>query len=388
MAADPDVVEVHDLHVWTVTSGFPALSAHVVGRRGADRDLVRARRRAAARASASRSTTRRSRWCEASARRRAPDRTLERPSVRTALDDHLDGAAVDAPGGAGDVGGPLGAEEDDRGGDLARPRRGARSAGRRRPSRAPRRGSRSPTARPTGRRARPRRPTARTSSGRGRSRSRARRRRRSGRRRAATATAAPPSRPSTRACSARAASPAVLETFTTRPQPRSRMPGTTARIARRQRHHVHLPGRLPVLVGHVVEVAPPRRAGVVDEHVHGPEALAASAAMRSPASGSVTSQESASARPPAAAHRSAAALRRASCRSARRAARALPRRRAGARSRGRCRGSRRSRRTLLPARPRSMRAARYSLAGTERPFASRAAAGAGTGREPRPIASA
>ena len=26
MAAEPDVVEVHDLHVWTVTSGFPALS--------------------------------------------------------------------------------------------------------------------------------------------------------------------------------------------------------------------------------------------------------------------------------------------------------------------------------------------------------------------------
>ena len=30
MAAEPEVVEVHDLHVWTVTSGFPALSAHVV----------------------------------------------------------------------------------------------------------------------------------------------------------------------------------------------------------------------------------------------------------------------------------------------------------------------------------------------------------------------
>ena len=26
MAAEPDVVEVHDLHMWTVTSGFPALS--------------------------------------------------------------------------------------------------------------------------------------------------------------------------------------------------------------------------------------------------------------------------------------------------------------------------------------------------------------------------
>ena len=40
MAAEPDVVEVHDLHVWTVTSGFPALSAHVVVRRGCDRDRV------------------------------------------------------------------------------------------------------------------------------------------------------------------------------------------------------------------------------------------------------------------------------------------------------------------------------------------------------------
>lgn len=30
MAAVPGVVEVHDLHVWEVTSGFPALSAHVL----------------------------------------------------------------------------------------------------------------------------------------------------------------------------------------------------------------------------------------------------------------------------------------------------------------------------------------------------------------------
>ena len=36
MAAQPGVVEVHDLHVWEVTSGFPALSAHVVVRAGAD----------------------------------------------------------------------------------------------------------------------------------------------------------------------------------------------------------------------------------------------------------------------------------------------------------------------------------------------------------------
>ena len=30
MAAQPQVTEVHDLHVWEVTSGFPALSAHVL----------------------------------------------------------------------------------------------------------------------------------------------------------------------------------------------------------------------------------------------------------------------------------------------------------------------------------------------------------------------
>jgi cobalt-zinc-cadmium efflux system protein len=42
MARAPDVVEIHDLHVWTVTSGFPALSAHLVVRPGADRDRVRA----------------------------------------------------------------------------------------------------------------------------------------------------------------------------------------------------------------------------------------------------------------------------------------------------------------------------------------------------------
>ena len=30
LVAEPDVIEVHDLHVWTVTSGFPALAAHVL----------------------------------------------------------------------------------------------------------------------------------------------------------------------------------------------------------------------------------------------------------------------------------------------------------------------------------------------------------------------
>ncbi len=36
LAAERGVVEVHDLHVWEVTSGFPALSAHVVVRPGED----------------------------------------------------------------------------------------------------------------------------------------------------------------------------------------------------------------------------------------------------------------------------------------------------------------------------------------------------------------
>jgi cobalt-zinc-cadmium efflux system protein len=42
LASEPDVVEVHDLHVWEVSSGFPALSAHVLV--GADTDCHRTRR--------------------------------------------------------------------------------------------------------------------------------------------------------------------------------------------------------------------------------------------------------------------------------------------------------------------------------------------------------
>jgi cobalt-zinc-cadmium efflux system protein len=42
LVAQPDVVEVHDLHVWEVASGFPALSAHVLV--GADSDCHAARR--------------------------------------------------------------------------------------------------------------------------------------------------------------------------------------------------------------------------------------------------------------------------------------------------------------------------------------------------------
>ncbi|MGI8439781.1 MAG: cation diffusion facilitator family transporter [Thermoleophilaceae bacterium] len=41
MAEVAGVVNVHDLHVWTITSGFPALSAHVVVRREKDCHAVR-----------------------------------------------------------------------------------------------------------------------------------------------------------------------------------------------------------------------------------------------------------------------------------------------------------------------------------------------------------
>jgi cobalt-zinc-cadmium efflux system protein len=43
LAEDGDVVEVHDLHVWTVTSGFPALAAHVLVSPGADCHAARRR---------------------------------------------------------------------------------------------------------------------------------------------------------------------------------------------------------------------------------------------------------------------------------------------------------------------------------------------------------
>ncbi len=40
MADHPGVREVHDLHIWTITSGFPALSAHVIADPGADHDRL------------------------------------------------------------------------------------------------------------------------------------------------------------------------------------------------------------------------------------------------------------------------------------------------------------------------------------------------------------
>jgi cobalt-zinc-cadmium efflux system protein len=40
LADHPGVKEVHDLHIWTITSGFPALSAHVIAETGADHDRI------------------------------------------------------------------------------------------------------------------------------------------------------------------------------------------------------------------------------------------------------------------------------------------------------------------------------------------------------------
>ena len=43
MLGVPGVVEVHDLHVWTVGSGFPSVSAHVLVEPGADCHAIRRR---------------------------------------------------------------------------------------------------------------------------------------------------------------------------------------------------------------------------------------------------------------------------------------------------------------------------------------------------------
>jgi cobalt-zinc-cadmium efflux system protein len=40
LAEADGVMQVHDLHIWTITSGFPALSAHIVAQPGADHDRL------------------------------------------------------------------------------------------------------------------------------------------------------------------------------------------------------------------------------------------------------------------------------------------------------------------------------------------------------------
>ena len=72
--------EVHDLHVWEISSGFPALTAHVLV--SPDCDCHATRRRLAERcsASASGSRTRRSRSITRSRRRRCRSRPAARAS--------------------------------------------------------------------------------------------------------------------------------------------------------------------------------------------------------------------------------------------------------------------------------------------------------------------
>jgi len=41
IAARPDVAEIHDLHIWEITSGEPALSAHILVEAGKDCHAVR-----------------------------------------------------------------------------------------------------------------------------------------------------------------------------------------------------------------------------------------------------------------------------------------------------------------------------------------------------------
>jgi cobalt-zinc-cadmium efflux system protein len=41
ITGQPGVASVHDVHVWLITGGFPALSAHVLVRRPADCHQVR-----------------------------------------------------------------------------------------------------------------------------------------------------------------------------------------------------------------------------------------------------------------------------------------------------------------------------------------------------------
>ena len=117
MAEDDEVVEVHDLHIWSVTSGFPALAAHVVVRPGTDRDMARARMERLLR---ERFDIRHTTLSWSSRPRTDELISLERPVGRRKLrlDDYRHSSAVHAPRGAGDVGSLLRAQEDDRRGDL------------------------------------------------------------------------------------------------------------------------------------------------------------------------------------------------------------------------------------------------------------------------------
>lgn len=67
--------------------------------------------------------------------------------------------------------------------------------------------------------------------------------------------------------------PAVEQTLTILPQPRSAIEGGGRAHRPQGCHHVELVLGVPILIGNVVEVAPLGGAGVVDEHVHVAEML-------------------------------------------------------------------------------------------------------------------
>ena len=142
----------------------------------------------------------------------------------------------------------------------------------------------------------------------GQIRSRAPRRPRTGLPTGATATAARPLRRSTRACWPRVA----CRPCSTRSRPGPiRVGACRGRAPHRRgdRPSRSPPGRPPVLVRHVLEIAPPRPPRVVDQHLRLAQRLARAASICSPASVSVTSQPRA-ARPPAARQWSTASSRR------------------------------------------------------------------------------
>ena len=85
LAAVESVVEVHDLHIWTITCGFPALSAHVLVEPGADCHAVRRRARArAARALRPHAHDAAGRARSGKARRRSRSATRPRGAPRSA----------------------------------------------------------------------------------------------------------------------------------------------------------------------------------------------------------------------------------------------------------------------------------------------------------------
>ena len=111
-----------------------------------------------------------------------------------------------------------------------------------------------------------------------------------------------------------------------------------------RRHHVDLVLRPPVLVGDIVEVAPAGVAGVVDEHVEGAEALRRGGQdpLTGVVGGDVEGEDRGlAARLPTRRRRPLPGPPAGAPRRGRRGARWRPRHRAGSRSRGRCRGWRR-----------------------------------------------